>query len=317
MAEPRVMAVAGGGVIGLMTAWTALHRGWRVEVISDRDLADVTSMKAAASFKPSKVAEHEETVALLWNSWHGWEEFARDERFRVGVRKHQHWEAMSAPKEDPWYRDVMRDFVRHEFPHVPGGYRFGWRYETFFIDMPVFLPRLQSELQALGAVFHRRHLISLQELQDLPADVVVNATGLGAKGLTQDPDLYPIRGHVVLADPQPAMDWSISADGFYVYPRQGDTVLGGTEDTACDHEQPDPQLAHLLIRANQRILPDLRPEDPAWSQRIHAGLRPFRRGRIRLERDPAYPKIIHCYGHGGAGVTLAPGSALRVLELAG
>jgi D-amino-acid oxidase len=30
---------------------------------------------------------------------------------------------------------------------------------------------------------------------------------------------------------------------------------------------------------------------------------------VRVEVDPAQPSVVHCYGHGGAGVTLAYGCA--------
>jgi D-amino-acid oxidase len=38
---------------------------------------------------------------------------------------------------------------------------------------------------------------------------------------------------------------------------------------------------------------------------------------VRLEREPlrAGPPVVHCYGHGGAGVTLSWGCAAEVREL--
>lgn len=48
-----------------------------------------------------------------------------------------------------------------------------------------------------------------------------------------------------------------------------------------------------------------------------AGVRPYRRGGVRLERDtlPDGRPIMHDYGHGGAGITLAWGCAEEVLAL--
>lgn len=47
-----------------------------------------------------------------------------------------------------------------------------------------------------------------------------------------------------------------------------------------------------------------------------AGLRPFRRGGIRLEKEPYKNKvIIHNYGHGGSGITLSWGSCQRAVQL--
>jgi D-amino-acid oxidase len=47
--------------------------------------------------------------------------------------------------------------------------------------------------------------------------------------------------------------------------------------------------------------------------RHKVGLRPSR-SAVRLERDG---RVVHCYGHGGAGVTLSWGCADEVVELVG
>jgi len=45
------------------------------------------------------------------------------------------------------------------------------------------------------------------------------------------------------------------------------------------------------------------------------GMRPFRKGGFRLEREDIQGKaIFHNYGHGGAGVSLAPGCAKRIVD---
>ncbi|MBS0188049.1 MAG: amino acid oxidase, partial [Planctomycetes bacterium] len=45
-----------------------------------------------------------------------------------------------------------------------------------------------------------------------------------------------------------------------------------------------------------------------------AGLRPYRPA-VRLEADQANPRIIHNYGHGGAGYTLCRGCAQAVAAM--
>jgi len=49
-------------------------------------------------------------------------------------------------------------------------------------------------------------------------------------------------------------------------------------------------------------------------RREHVGLRPYR-PEVRLERDPNDARIIHNYGHGGAGFTLSRGCAEDVAAL--
>ncbi|HVP62288.1 MAG TPA: FAD-dependent oxidoreductase, partial [Myxococcaceae bacterium] len=94
----------------------------------------------------------------------------------------------------------------------------------------------------------------------------------------------------------------------YVIPRRAEVVVGGC---ALPFEgdvppAPDPALrAAFLERARAagfRHGPVLRDA---------VGLRPFR-PEVRVERAG---RLIHHYGHGGAGYTLARGSAQDVLAL--
>ena len=41
------------------------------------------------------------------------------------------------------------------------------------------------------------------------------------------------------------------------------------------------------------------------------GLRPSRKGNVRLEWDPVWPCVLHNYGHGGSGVTFSWGCAIE------
>jgi hypothetical protein len=48
------------------------------------------------------------------------------------------------------------------------------------------------------------------------------------------------------------------------------------------------------------------------------GLRPVRKDGVRLELEDARPgPVVHCYGHGGCGVTLMWGCAADVTRLVG
>jgi len=308
--------VVGAGVIGLTTAITALRAGFRVTVSADRLPAETTSAKAGASFKPHGVAHNDLADVAIRNSW---DEFGRIvERFgseATGVRMHTHWEASSVRSPRPWYADVVQDATEWELPDVPGGYRFGWSYRTFFIDVPIFLGWLEGQILAAGGEFERvtRPYADLTELERLPADVVFNCSGMGARALASDDQVVPMKGQIVVVPATPGMDWSISADGFYVYPRRGETVLGGTVERGIDNEVVDPSAIELIVRGNRRILPGL---DPGTVIRTYAGARPYRHGSIRIERDPVARTVIHNYGHGGAGFTLCWGSASAAVDLA-
>jgi D-amino-acid oxidase len=305
--------VVGAGVMGLTTAIVAQEAGYRVTVYADRATMETTSAKAAASFKPTILEREEIEGRVLGPSWERFERVTC-EAPEAGVRMHVHWEASSSPLPAPWYLGVMREPTYHEGLAVPGDYPYAWRYQTFFVDTPVFLPWLVGSFEAAGGLFAPpRQFTSLDELAGLPHDVVFNCTGLGARELCADENVIPVRGQIAVVGPQPQMDWSIKHDGFYVYPRKDDTVLGGTSEEDVWDDQPESSTIEALVHANQRILPHLKVSDVV---RSYAGLRPYRVHGLRIEAESVDGKlVVHNYGHGGAGITLSWGSALEAVGL--
>lgn len=313
MTRKMSVAVVGGGIIGLHTALEAVRQGHAVRLYCPPDLTQTCSFKAAASFKPHAIVYDPRVHQMLLDGWEAYVQIAKDPT--SGVRLHTHWEAASAPKPLVQYLAVMRSLhLVQARENIPGYYAHAWRYSTFFIDTSVYLPWLQKTLQALGVQFvDIEPFQKLADLATLTEEVVFNCTGLGARELCADRDLVSMKGQVVLIDPQPGMDWSISADGFYVYPRAQDTVLGGTTEENCATILPDHAVAQLLVRANNRILPHITLADV---REVKVGLRPYRQTGVRVERESVAGKtVIHNYGHGGSGVTMAPGSAKLALSL--
>jgi D-amino-acid oxidase len=95
----------------------------------------------------------------------------------------------------------------------------------------------------------------------------------------------------------------------YVIPRTDDVVLGGTDDDGDWSRTPSPEVADHILRRAAALVPEVAK---ARVVRHKVGLRPAR-PEVRLER---VGDVIHCYGHGGAGVTLSWGCADEVRQLA-
>jgi len=177
--------------------------------------------------------------------------------------------------------------------------------------MPVYLPWLLDELAAAGVAFRSA---TVTDLAAVPADVVVNATGLGARELAGDRELAGVRGQVVrVADPGLA-GWTLDEDHpggmVYVVPRGTDVVCGGTAVDGDETTAPDPAEAERILARCRDLVPDL-ADAPVLGHA--AGVRPARTA-VRLERAG---DVVHCYGHGGAGVTLSWGCADEVVRLVG
>jgi D-amino-acid oxidase len=146
--------------------------------------------------------------------------------------------------------------------------------------------------------------------------VVVNCAGLANRSLVGDDKLYPVRGQVARLD-QIGVDrvWldAVGDEITYVVPRSHDIVVGGTDDADSWDRRPDPAAADRIIARATRLVPELAGSE-VLGHRV--GLRPCRDSvRLEIERRPDAGDIVHCYGHGGAGVTLSWGCADEVEQL--
>jgi D-amino-acid oxidase len=103
--------------------------------------------------------------------------------------------------------------------------------------------------------------------------------------------------------------WWLDAGGpTYVVPRADHVVVGGTDGADDWSRTPSPEIATEILHRATRLVPEL-AEATVVGHRV--GLRPVRPA-VRLEREG---RVIHCYGQGGAGVTLSWGCAEEVREL--
>ena len=145
---------------------------------------------------------------------------------------------------------------------------------------------------------------------------MVNAAGLGARLFAADGSVVPVRGQVAVLEQVGLERWWIDETGpTYVIPRRHDIIVGGSdEEGSWDRSVDEAQGKEILARAID-LVPALRG---ARVLRHKVGLRPARPSvRLEVETGRGGGRIVHCYGHGGAGVTLSWGCAAEVAELVG
>ncbi|KAI3327937.1 nucleotide-binding domain-containing protein [Xylariaceae sp. AK1471] len=165
------------------------------------------------------------------------------------------------------------------------------------------------------------------------ADVIVNCAGLESYTLAGDETVYPIRGGLirVINDgtdfPKVNAALTITADAahssneiVFLVPRNDNILLIGgiTEPHKWDLDLTleSPIIRRMRERC-EKFLPGLKDArlDPDYP--LAQGLRPFRRSNVRVERElrRTGSKIVHSYGHGGAGWSLSFGCAEDVAAL--
>lgn len=300
--------VVGAGVVGLSCAVRLAERGYDVAVLA-RDLPlETTSAVAGALWYPYRAFPHD---AVL-----GWSAATFTELTRLaelapesGVATRWGTELVRGPLTTPWWRDAVPGL--EPLADVPAGYDGGWRMPVPIVDMPVYLSWLVERLESLGGTVTRAWLASLPVPG--PHLTVVNATGLASRALVGDQTLSPVRGQVVLVEQVGLHEWLLDQGEetalTYVVPHQEVIVVGGTAVEGAYDPRPEPATAQAILARARRLVPELRRARVVGHR---VGLRPARPA-VRLEAERvAEGTVVHCYGHGGAGVTLSWGCAADV-----
>jgi D-amino-acid oxidase len=238
---------------------------------------------------------------------------------------------------NPWYKDVLPGYRELNQDELIPDHESGCEVTSVCINTAIYLPWLLGQCLKAGVVVRRAILSHINEAKSLsrtggqrPADIVINTTGLGSLKLggVADTTMAPARGQIVLVrnESTPMLSTSGTEDGvkevLYVMQRAagGGTILGGTYDIGNWESQPDPSTA---LRIMQRIV-EARPEIAGRKGvaglsvvRHSVGLRPYRKGGVRIEEERLEDGtwVVHNYGHAGWGYQGSYGCAERVVEL--
>jgi D-amino-acid oxidase len=316
MTSRRHAAVVGAGVIGLTTAVQLAEAGWNVQVLTKDPPTGTTSAAAGAMWGPYLVEPRRRVHDWATHSLRVFTGLAQIPR--TGVRLVPGTEAARTITEPPEFLTMLDDVHLADHAQLPPGFVIGWHYTVPLIDMDLYLPYLQDRLSSAGGTI-RQHTIT--DLAEAAADVpvVINATGLGARDLTGDTSLTPIRGQLVVMD-NPGIteffteDTGWSPDLLHIYPHGDRLILGGVAQENSWDLRPDQETAQAIINRCASIDPRI-AGIPITGHRV--GLRPTRPA-IRCEADTTITgyRLLHNYGHGGAGVSLSWGCASEIAALA-
>ncbi|MFE5401694.1 FAD-dependent oxidoreductase [Streptomyces sp. NPDC056580] len=299
------MIVVGGGIAGLTTAVVLAESGRRVRVWAREPAERTTSAVAGGLWWPYRIEPEPLVGAWALESLAVHEELAARPA-ETGVRLVEGVHAGTGLDElGDWAGRVPG------LRAVPGGLA----ARLPVIDMPVHLAWLRQRLTRAGGAVEEREVT---DLAAVPAGAVVNCTGLGSRSLVPDPAVRPVRGQLVVVENPGITTWYTavahsSADSAYFIPQPGGLLLGGTAEEDDWSLDPDPATAEAIVARCARIRPELAGAR-VLAHRV--GLRPAR-DAVRLERRPLPDgrPLVHNYGHGGAGITVAWGCARRAARL--
>ena len=269
------ISIAGAGVAGLTCGVVLAELGHDVTIVASE--IGITSRAAAAVWFPYDCAPEERVTAWALATYHRLVELARESDTGVSLVELR---CLDIPLPD-WISALGK---------LP------------LMETPKYLDYLRRRFRG-----KLRLGVTLRSLEELPGEMVVNCTGVGARTLANDQEVEPHRGQVLVVDKLdlPAVlvhETSLA----YAIPRPNDCILGGTNDESDDLEPTLEDTAKILAICREYLGVMGRVKE------VKVGLRPFRRGGVRLEAEG---RVIHNYGHGGSGFTVSWGCAEEVAAL--
>ena len=189
----------------------------------------------------------------------------------------------------------------------PEGYVDAWTFTAPVVDMPVYLRWLRARFDELGGTITRMSLAALPQTDD----VVVNCAGSARAGWPVTSTYGRCGARWCCSTGIEVDRWWLDADGpTYVVSRADTVVVGGTVEDGDWSRTPSPETAASDPRPGCRARP---------GGRQGARRRPPRRPAPGPPGGPPRGRgpVVHCYGQGGAGVTVSWGCADEVTALVG
>ena len=196
--------VIGGGCMGLTMAVELTRLGYSATAIYTKSLYNLPSWNAGGYFSlvslKTSLAEQENVNNLALETFFVYRQIERGEHPYI-TRKAVDYlpvycsketesgvEALEAQGLIPAREDVTLDFgngtVHHNYV----------KYMTYFMNTTTLMKQLHEEVEKLNIKVKERELKSLDEVAER---VVFNCAGLFGSEFVADPNMIPVRGHII------------------------------------------------------------------------------------------------------------------------
>ncbi len=253
---PARAAVIGCGAVGLATARLLQRRGAGVTIYAKDLPPETTSNVACAQWSPFSVAD----ARVATEEFQG--RFQRAARIayrifqdmvgtRYGIRWLPNYPVSDAPFGGSVGPETLADLFPEARDFAPGTHPFPARYarqfQSMMIEPPVYLEAVLRDFLIAGGSLRIRDFGSLDEVASLPERRIVNCTGIGARALTGDEGLVPLKGQLTVLLPQPEIRYITLAGGLYMMPRADGILLGGTRERDVWSLEPNREAEERIL----------------------------------------------------------------------
>uniref|UniRef100_A0A224XFF2 Putative d-aspartate oxidase n=1 Tax=Panstrongylus lignarius TaxID=156445 RepID=A0A224XFF2_9HEMI len=320
------VCILGAGVVGLTTALklqALFGNNVNYTLVAEQFTNETTSHIAAGLFRPSPsfmVSNTEITKKCIKDSYHYYLGFLNKD-CGISVISGYVFSDIDASFVRNHYLEgvlpVYRQVTEEELNMYPGGWKFGSYSTTLLIECKDYLPWAMAKFEENRGKIIKGKVNSLSDLKQFGKfDLLMNCTGLGSKRLFNDEKVIPIRGQIFKVYAPWLNNFYFGDWDTYIIPgTAAGATLGGTRQfdswnrNVCEYD------AAAIWERCTNLVPQLADNSKILNQLV--GLRPYRDSGVRIDMDIIDGlKIVHNYGHGGYGVTSAPGTADIAVKLA-
>ncbi len=306
----KKIAIIGAGISGLSCAYLLSKQEHITDVIAKAFSPNITSNKAAAFWFPFHIRNDKRGIEWSQKSYDFYKALCENTLTGISMKQLIKVIRKNVIEEEPVWINFLRQDSLSMIPEndLPEGIAKAYNVLVPLIETQIFLPYLKDYLTEAGVNFIQKEIKNLDEISN-KYDYIINCTALGARKLCNDETIIPVRGQVALIETK--TDFPIYLDNekpLYIVPRKDAMIVGGTYEADIYDEITEPETLHELLQNAYSVFPELMQQKVLGNW---AGLRPYR-PTVRLEKEN---NIIHNYGHGGSGFTLAFGCAEEVVSL--
>jgi D-amino-acid oxidase len=286
-AGARDVGVIGCGALGLTSAILLQRAGAKVTIYAKERPPEVRSARATGSWTPDSRIALSDAVSpdfpALWEkmcrySFHTYESYlgvagnpvewtdrymlfdggpsAQPARGRDDGLSFAHYQNRIA---DLTPRSQELPAGSHPFPT-----RFARRTSSLTFNIAAYSRQLVNDFLIEGGRIERTEFHSPSDLSQLPQNVLINATGYGARALWKDESIVPVRGQIAWLIPQPEVNYGVFYKNVHVLSRRDGIVvqdggIGEMDGYNDAQETPDRAAAESAVRVVAELYERMKP----------------------------------------------------------
>jgi glycine/D-amino acid oxidase-like deaminating enzyme len=273
----RQIAVVGCGALGLTSAILLQRAGAKVTVYAKDRPPDVRSARATGTWSPdSRIALANAVTPgfpAIWErmcrlSFHMHESYFGIAGTPIEWRDNYILSDRSMAEDEAeqrrddtlqfaQYEDRVPDLTPSSVELPPRAHPFptrrAWRTPVLTFNIASYARQLVTDFLIEGGRIEMKEFHTPSELRDVAENVLINATGYGARALWQDQSIVPVRGQIAWLIPQPEVTYGVLYKRVGVLARRDGIVVhavgsGDMEGYNDANEEPNRAAAESAVQ---------------------------------------------------------------------